>query len=97
MSGISYLFTGIGTAEENAGGGTSERGGLARVTEVAQARDGILNKTLLTETSLGESQKSGENDGLGHDGRVGFSFSYWIFAWDDKKGRFKTRQTGRAV
>ena len=90
-----YLGASVGSREKNAGSLTGEGGGLARVAELAQPLDDILNLALLAEASLDNSQHSGNENSLGvHD------VVWWLgFLLVDKKVEvvYNESKTGQAV
>ena len=67
-----YLGASVRSPKQNVGGLTTESSGLARVAELTQGLDEILNQTLLAEASLGNSQQSGNENSLGVHGVVWF-------------------------
>jgi hypothetical protein len=70
--GEAYLGASVRSPKQNVGGLATEGSGLARVAELAQGLDEILNQALLAEASLGNSQQSGNENSLGVHGVVWF-------------------------
>lgn len=67
-----YLGTSVGAGEKNTGSGTGKGSSLTGVAKIAERLDGVRSGLLLAETSLGNSQKGREEEGLGHgDGYLG--------------------------
>ena len=62
----SYLGARVCASKKDARGLASESCCLSRVAEVAQGLDGALYGTLLAKACLGESQKAGQDNRLGH-------------------------------